>query len=160
MQLSRAGLKQELERTLLLPDVASQLEVRGRTKAGVLVPLFLKDGDAFGVFTKRREDLRRHAGEISFPGGRLDEGEQSLLDTALREAEEEIGLPREAVEIVGALQPTPTISTASRGSPISSSASRLRRGGPADLGRHRAHPVRPVRPDRRPALGPASGDAD
>jgi len=111
MQLSRAGLKQELERTLLLPDVASQLEVRGRTKAGVLVPLFLKDGDAFGVFTKRREDLRRHAGEISFPGGRLDEGEQSLLDTALREAEEEIGLPREAVEIVGALQPTPTIAT-------------------------------------------------
>src|SRR5205814_2524199 len=50
-------------------------------------------------------------GEISFPGGRRDEDEQDLLATALREAEEEIGLPRDAVEIVGALQPTPTIAT-------------------------------------------------
>jgi 8-oxo-dGTP pyrophosphatase MutT (NUDIX family) len=63
------------------------------------------------VFTKRREDLRRHPGEISFPGGRYDEGEIDLRATALREAEEEIGLPRDAVEIVGALQPTPTIAT-------------------------------------------------
>jgi 8-oxo-dGTP pyrophosphatase MutT (NUDIX family) len=63
------------------------------------------------VFTKRREDLRRHAGEISFPGGRFDEGERDLIATALREAEEEIGLPPDAVEILGALQPTPTIAT-------------------------------------------------
>jgi 8-oxo-dGTP pyrophosphatase MutT (NUDIX family) len=111
MQLSRDAIKQELERTLLLADVASRLQVRGRTKAGVLVPLYVQNGDVYAVFTKRREDLRRHPGEISFPGGRLDEGEQSLVDTALREAEEEIGLPRQAVEIVGALQPTPTIAT-------------------------------------------------
>jgi 8-oxo-dGTP pyrophosphatase MutT (NUDIX family) len=63
------------------------------------------------VFTKRRDDLRRHPGEISFPGGRYDEGERDLIATALREAEEEIGLPPDAVEIVGALQPTPTIAT-------------------------------------------------
>src|SRR5438270_7653349 len=62
-------------------------------------------------FTKRREDLRRHPGEISFPGGRYDEGEPDLVATALREAEEEIGLPGDAVEILGALQPTPTIAT-------------------------------------------------
>lgn len=111
MQLSRSAIKQELGRTLLLPDLAAQLEVRGRTKAGVLVPLYLDDGDVYAVFTRRREDLRRHPGEISFPGGRLDEGEKSPIDTALREAEEEIGLPRQAVEIVGALQPTPTIAT-------------------------------------------------
>ena len=49
--------------------------------------------------------------EISFPGGRLDEGESSLVTAALREAEEEIGLPGQAVELVGALQPTPTIAT-------------------------------------------------
>ena len=62
------------------------------------------------VFTERRSDLRRHAGEISFPGGRRDEGEE-LLETALREAEEEIGLPRERVEIVGALPPIGTFVT-------------------------------------------------
>jgi 8-oxo-dGTP pyrophosphatase MutT (NUDIX family) len=63
------------------------------------------------VFTKRHDDLRRHGGEISFPGGRYDEGEADLRATALREAHEEIGLPGGAVEIVGALQPTPTIAT-------------------------------------------------
>ena len=46
------------------------------------------------MFTERRADLRRHAGEISFPGGRQDEPDEDLRDTALREAEEEIGLPR------------------------------------------------------------------
>ena len=77
----------------------------------MLVPLYLDDGELHAVFTSRREDLRRHAGEISFPGGRYDEGEPDLRATALREADEEIGLPAEAVEILGALQPTPTIAT-------------------------------------------------
>src|SRR5207237_6130894 len=68
-------------------------------------------GELHAVSTTRREDMRRHAGEISFPGGRYDEGESDLRATALREAEEEIGLPPDAVEIVGSLQPTPTIAT-------------------------------------------------
>jgi 8-oxo-dGTP pyrophosphatase MutT (NUDIX family) len=63
------------------------------------------------VFTKRREDLRRHPGEISFPGGRRDETDADLEATALREAEEEIGLPPSSVRVLGALQPTPTIVT-------------------------------------------------
>jgi 8-oxo-dGTP pyrophosphatase MutT (NUDIX family) len=63
------------------------------------------------VLTRRRADLRRHAGEISFPGGRRDAEDADLRETALREAEEEIGLPARAVELVGALQPTPTIAT-------------------------------------------------
>jgi len=85
----------------------------GATEAAVLVPLFDHPGRPGLVFTERRGDLRRHAGEISFPGGRQDieEGEEDLRDTALREAEEEIGLPRDAVDIVGALTPTPTIAT-------------------------------------------------
>src|SRR5207247_8230421 len=68
------------------------------------------DGDVHAVFTERRHDLRRHAGEISFPGGRQDPGED-LRDTALREAEEEIGLPPDAVELVGALAPVGTFVT-------------------------------------------------
>jgi 8-oxo-dGTP pyrophosphatase MutT (NUDIX family) len=77
----------------------------------VLVPLYVDDGRVHAVFTRRREDLRRHPGEISFPGGRRDLEDVDLQDTALREAEEEIGLPPSAVRVIGALQPTPTIAT-------------------------------------------------
>jgi 8-oxo-dGTP pyrophosphatase MutT (NUDIX family) len=111
MALLTETVRDELRRVLLSPDEATSLEVHGRTDAGVLVPLYVEDGELHAVFTRRRDDLRRHPGEISFPGGRYDEGESDLRVTALREAEEEIGLPREAVEIVGALQPTPTIAT-------------------------------------------------
>ena len=99
---------------LLSPEDAAELDVHGRVDAAVLVPLYVQDGEVHAVFTRRREDLRRHAGEISFPGGRQDieQGEEEdLRQTALREAEEEIGLPRDAVELVGALTPTPTIAT-------------------------------------------------
>ncbi len=61
-------------RVMLSPAEALELDVRGRTDAGVLVPLYLDGGELHCVFTKRREDLRRHPGEISFPGGRSDEG--------------------------------------------------------------------------------------
>jgi 8-oxo-dGTP pyrophosphatase MutT (NUDIX family) len=105
------SVRDDLRRVLLVPEDAISIEVQGRTDAGVLVPLYVEDGELHAVFTKRREDLRRHPGEISFPGGRYDEGEVDLRATALREAEEEIGLPRDAVEIVGALQPTPTMVT-------------------------------------------------
>ena len=86
----------------------------GSTDAAVLVPLYLDSGDLHAVFTKRREDLRRHAGEISFPGGRQDVPDEDLRVTALREAEEEIGLPREEVELVGALPPVGTFVTGYR----------------------------------------------
>jgi 8-oxo-dGTP pyrophosphatase MutT (NUDIX family) len=80
----------------------------------VLVPLYLDAGDLHAVFTKRRDDLRRHAGEMSFPGGRQDFPEEDLRVTALREAEEEIGLPRGEVELVGALPPVGTFVTGYR----------------------------------------------
>ena len=105
------SIRDDLRRVLLTPEEAISLEVHGRTDAAVLVPLYLQNGELHAVFTKRRDDLRRHPGEISFPGGRYDEGEADLRATALREAEEEIGLPANAVEILGALQPTPTIAT-------------------------------------------------
>jgi 8-oxo-dGTP pyrophosphatase MutT (NUDIX family) len=100
-----------LKRVLLDPAEAAALDVHGRIDAAVLVPLFVSDGELHAVFTRRRDDLRRHAGEISFPGGRQDDDESDLRLTALREAEEEIGLPPAAVELIGALQPTPTIAT-------------------------------------------------
>ncbi len=83
----------------------------------MLVPLFVPMQTAGGVddlhavFTRRRGDLRRHAGEVSFPGGRRDEADPDLPSTALREAEEEIGLPAADVTLLGGLQPTSTFAT-------------------------------------------------
>jgi 8-oxo-dGTP pyrophosphatase MutT (NUDIX family) len=107
---SRTEVAQRLRGALLDPEEASHLDVHGRVDAAVLVPLYLDGAALHAVLTRRRDDLRRHAGEISFPGGRQDEGEDLRL-TALREAEEEIGLEPGDVELIGALQPTPTIAT-------------------------------------------------
>jgi 8-oxo-dGTP pyrophosphatase MutT (NUDIX family) len=100
----------ELSSLLLDPAEAAALEAHGRTDAAVLVPMHGWPDNPGLVFTERRSDLRRHAGEVSFPGGRRDEGEE-LLETALREAKEEIGLSPERVEIAGALPPIGTFVT-------------------------------------------------
>ena len=75
------------------------------------MPLYVQGGELHAVFTRRRGDLRRHAGEISFPGGRQDPQDADLITTALREAHEEIGLRPRDVAVLGALTPTPTIAT-------------------------------------------------
>jgi 8-oxo-dGTP pyrophosphatase MutT (NUDIX family) len=101
---------QDLGDLLLSPSEALELDAHGATEAAVLVPIYGWPSSPGLVFTERRGDLRRHAGEISFPGGRRDPGEE-LIDTALREAEEEIGLRRDAVDVVGALPPVGTFVT-------------------------------------------------
>jgi 8-oxo-dGTP pyrophosphatase MutT (NUDIX family) len=88
------------------------MDAPGSKDAAVLVPLYREPLTA--VFTVRRDDLRRHAGEISFPGGRQDHPEEDLRATALREAEEEIGLDPGGVELVGALPPVGTFVTGYR----------------------------------------------
>jgi 8-oxo-dGTP pyrophosphatase MutT (NUDIX family) len=79
--------------------------------AAVLVALFEQAGELHVVLTRRRADLRRHAGEVSFPGGRHDPSDADLRETALREAEEEVGLAREEVTVVGTLERTSTFAT-------------------------------------------------
>ena len=100
----------DLRAALLSPEEAAALNAHGRTEAAVLVALYGYPDDPGLVFTERRADLRRHAGEISFPGGRRD-ADESLMQTALREAEEEIGLDRTEVEVIGALPPIGTFVT-------------------------------------------------
>lgn len=87
------------------------MDAHGRTEAAVLVPLYGWPARPGLVFTQRRADLRRHAGEISFPGGRRNEPGEDLRVTALREAEEEIGIEPADVELVGALPPIGTYVT-------------------------------------------------
>lgn len=81
------------------------------THAAVLIPIF-RDRGAYGIlFTKRSNKVEAHKGQISFPGGRVDKGDASLLDTALRETQEEIGLPRETVEVLGRMDDARTMSS-------------------------------------------------
>lgn len=80
-------------------------------KSAVLVPLFEgDDGDLRVILTRRSGKLRNHKGEVSFPGGRIDEGE-TAMEAALREAHEEIRLPSENVRIVGQLESLFTVAS-------------------------------------------------
>jgi 8-oxo-dGTP pyrophosphatase MutT (NUDIX family) len=84
------------------------------TDAAVLLPLYGWPDEPGLVFTERRADLRRHAGEISFPGGRRDEEDSDLAATALREAHEEIALDPSRVELGEQLPTTGTFVTGYR----------------------------------------------
>ena len=80
------------------------------TQAAVLIPLFLKDQKIHILLTKRTESVRTHKGQIAFPGGARDADDPDLQSTALRETEEEIGIPFTSVEILAETNPmvTPT----------------------------------------------------
>jgi 8-oxo-dGTP pyrophosphatase MutT (NUDIX family) len=78
------------------------------TEAAVLVPILCKDGEYHILFAQRSDQVAHHKGQISFPGGARSKVDDTLLDTALRESWEEIGLEAKDVEIVGELDNTPT----------------------------------------------------
>jgi 8-oxo-dGTP pyrophosphatase MutT (NUDIX family) len=101
----------DLRAALLDPSDAAAMDAHGGSDAAVLVPLYAASTGAGLVFTERRSDLRRHGGEISFPGGRPDHPDEDLLECALREANEEIGLDPTSVEVLGALPPVSTVVT-------------------------------------------------
>jgi len=84
---------------------------RGFVPAAVLLPLFEKGGDYHLVFTKRTETVNYHKGQFSFPGGRTHPEDKSLLDTALRETWEEIGLPPKDADVLGELDDIATYTT-------------------------------------------------
>jgi 8-oxo-dGTP pyrophosphatase MutT (NUDIX family) len=77
--------------------------------SAVLVPLFERDGEAHAWLVRRASGLRDHSGQVAFPGGKRDADDDSLLTTALREAEEEIALARASVDVLGALDDLFTI---------------------------------------------------
>jgi 8-oxo-dGTP pyrophosphatase MutT (NUDIX family) len=80
------------------------------TRAAVLIPLFRKDGEYHVLLTRRTDQVRHHKGQISFPGGRQDPGED-LLSTALREAKEEMGIEEKDVRILGELDDLCTVAS-------------------------------------------------
>jgi 8-oxo-dGTP pyrophosphatase MutT (NUDIX family) len=79
------------------------LAIEGFRRAGVLVPLILNGGGTELLFTRRTDHVETHKGQISFPGGMSDEGDEDIVQTALRETEEELGIGASHVEIRGIL---------------------------------------------------------
>ena len=90
-------------RDLLADFPLRELAAEGRSQAAVLVAFFEKNGEDHLLFTRRTENLNHHRGEISFPGGEIEAGDTDLCATALREAEEEIGLRAGDVQVLGRL---------------------------------------------------------
>jgi 8-oxo-dGTP pyrophosphatase MutT (NUDIX family) len=78
-----------------------ELEKSHLKKAAVLILFYPKGDELFVLLTKRTEDVEHHKGQVSFPGGSQDEDDVNLVATALRESEEEIGLPKHAVQVFG-----------------------------------------------------------
>ncbi len=77
--------------------------------AGVLIPLFERDDGLTVLLTERSAELKHHAGQIAFPGGRMEPGDSDITATALRETEEEVGIAPASVSIAGYLDPMPTV---------------------------------------------------
>jgi 8-oxo-dGTP pyrophosphatase MutT (NUDIX family) len=89
----------------------------GRKSAAVLIPLFEEEGEARVILTRRSGNLRSHTGEVSFPGGRIDDDE-TPLQAALREAHEEVGIDPSSVSVLGPLAPLATMSRSSAITPF------------------------------------------
>jgi len=85
-----------------------ELSLQDRRPAGVLLLLHQLDGEDHIVFQQRTNRVRHHKGEISFPGGARDPEDATLLETALRETHEEIGVPAASIEVFGQLDDTAT----------------------------------------------------
>jgi 8-oxo-dGTP pyrophosphatase MutT (NUDIX family) len=96
---------------ILRQRVAQQADRPGFRQAAVLLPLYQDEAGPHLVLTKRTELVPTHKGQISFPGGGFEEADGDLLTTALREAQEEIGLRPEDVEIIGTLDDTVTVTS-------------------------------------------------
>lgn len=77
--------------------------------AGVLIPVIERGNSLTVLLTRRSAELKHHAGQISFPGGRMEEHDKDIQATALRETHEEVGIPADNVSVIGYLDPMPTV---------------------------------------------------
>jgi 8-oxo-dGTP pyrophosphatase MutT (NUDIX family) len=107
MNLDVAGLKERLKRTppafAVYGDDGTRRGNAALTAAAVLVLIVRREPELTVIFTQRTTHLRAHSGQVSFPGGRAEPHDPTPEFTALREAQEEIGLPMERVEVVARL---------------------------------------------------------
>lgn len=103
-------MKEKLE-NILRHHKKNKISGENLKSSAVLIPLFYHQGELHVLFTQRTEEVNFHKGQVCFPGGAREPSDASLLQTALREAEEEIGLKAEAVEILGELDDGRTVTS-------------------------------------------------
>jgi 8-oxo-dGTP pyrophosphatase MutT (NUDIX family) len=98
-------IRRRLEREWVVPDVVKEIAAGtpDARPAAVLVPLYVRERELWTLFTKRSEAVENHKGQISFPGGVEALDDSSPWDTAIRETEEEIGVPQKAILRLGEL---------------------------------------------------------
>jgi 8-oxo-dGTP pyrophosphatase MutT (NUDIX family) len=90
-----AGMREQMARTL--------------TPAGVLIPIIERDVGLTVLLTKRSAELKHHAAQVSFPGGRMEDSDTDILAAALRETHEEVGIAPQEISVIGFLDPMPTV---------------------------------------------------
>ena len=97
------GIKAQIK---MAPSVRSHFKTdKESTKAGVLLLLYPKENDLYIAFIQRTEYNGPHSGQISFPGGKKEKSDKNIIETALRESQEEVGINPEHVEVIGELTP-------------------------------------------------------
>jgi 8-oxo-dGTP pyrophosphatase MutT (NUDIX family) len=77
--------------------------------AGVLIPVLERPGHLSVLLTQRSAELKHHAAQVSFPGGRMEDADRDVVHAALRETHEEVGIPADAITVIGYLDPMPTV---------------------------------------------------
>lgn len=91
------------------PDFMRERIAHALRPAGVLIPVMQRAAGLSVLLTQRSAALKHHAGQISFPGGRMEDHDRDVVAAALRETREEVGIPQDAVDVVGYLPPMPTV---------------------------------------------------
>ncbi len=104
---------EQIRKTLKTVAPAPREELANKSNAAaVLMPLFARDGELHVIYIRRSDHVASHRGQVAFPGGRVEEIDATLLDSALREAREEVGLDPATVDVLGGL---PTMHTSASG---------------------------------------------
>jgi 8-oxo-dGTP pyrophosphatase MutT (NUDIX family) len=91
------------------PDFVRERIARTLRPAGVLIPVIERLAGLSVLLTQRSAELKHHAGQVSFPGGRLEDHDRDVVHAALRETHEEVGIPPHSVSVIGYLPPMPTV---------------------------------------------------
>lgn len=107
-QIDRQELPGQLAHKIMQPYYANAKSITIPTnplakKSAVLILVFLKKNEPYVLFIERPENTGVHSGQISFPGGKVEPNDKDFIDTALREAEEEVGIHRNQIKILGAI---------------------------------------------------------
>jgi len=105
----RFGWMEEVQGRLARTERRTVAPSETQRRAGVLVPLFVREGALWILYTRRTQSVEHHRGQISFPGGGQEPGDRTLWHTALRESEEELGIRPEDAVPLGRLSPIVTV---------------------------------------------------